>query len=145
MSSIKAEKIYRLANRLSRLALFLDEDNKSVIGQTLGVTEREEWIEESLVKGGMFIKSKVNGLRLGFSGPPAEGVKIIVGESAIAKVWDIEPDANPSDYEIRLRGTHWVIEFDRDNVHPGMHARLAKEKFPKDTSQVWVVIEAPMN
>jgi hypothetical protein len=42
MSSIKAEKIYRLANRLSRLALFLDEDNKSVIGQTLGVTEREE-------------------------------------------------------------------------------------------------------
>jgi hypothetical protein len=47
----------------------------------------------------MFIKSKVNGLRLGFSGPPAEGVKIIVGESAIAKVWDIEPDANPSDYE----------------------------------------------
>jgi hypothetical protein len=40
---------------------------------------------------------------------------------------------------VRLRGTHWVIEFDRNNIHPGMQARLAKEKFPEDISQVWVV------
>jgi hypothetical protein len=139
MSSIKAENPYRFMNRLAGLAFYLKEDNKSVVGHYVDDVNREKWVKESLDNGGVYIRSEENGLRIGFSGEPAEGAKIIVGDSTISKVWDLELAPDAPDYKVRLRGTHWVIEFDRNNIHPGMQARLAKEKFPEDISQVWVV------
>jgi hypothetical protein len=44
------------------------------------------------------IKSKQNGLYVGYEGSPGQGVKIIVGADQVNKLWDIDPDS-PPDYK----------------------------------------------
>ena len=108
------------------------------------------------------IRSKANGEYVGFPGGPRARLGIITGTSDIAKVWDIDVQEDdplaykcdhpfPSSYQllsstssdrIKLHGnTRWVIEFDKQHIHTGIHAHLEREEYPTDTKQVWVFSE----
>ncbi|KAF8273959.1 hypothetical protein EI94DRAFT_1794599 [Lactarius quietus] len=114
----------------------LQSDNKSLIGEYVEYVDRESWILE-FVPGGAHIKSKANGLYVGFEGDAKEGVKVIVGNHSIAKVWDIKPD-HPPDYKVKLHDSPFVLEFPKNNLHPGTNAQLGRDH-GEETNQIWVI------
>lgn len=134
MSSIS----YKIMNKLAGLSMYLSSDNKSIVGEyTESVDNRENWTVERTHVGSVTarIKSKQNGLYVGYEGSPGQGVKIIVGADQVNKLWDIDPDS-PPDYKIKVHGTHWVIAFDK-NYYPGIPATLEWENIPEEINQVW--------
>ncbi|KAN0132285.1 hypothetical protein V8E53_009885 [Lactarius tabidus] len=97
--------------------------------------DRQTWILEA--KGGAFlIKSKANGLYIGFEGDPEEGKKLVVVDRDIAKGWDLFLDSMTA-YKIGLHDTTFMIEFPKSNGHPVIHAQLGRDLLGA-TNQMWI-------
>jgi hypothetical protein len=101
------------------------------------------------------IKSKANGLYIGFEGDPEEGKKLVVVERDIAKVWDLfldsmtaykykqsvlclyPPLSSISFDRIGLHDTTFTMEFPKSNGHPVTHAQLGRDLLGA-TNQMWI-------
>jgi hypothetical protein len=139
---------YSITNRQAQLDLYLSDNRESIIGENVGPQDFRTWIFEPVddVHNGYLIKSKVDGLYIGFRGYPSPGTKLVAGDRDMAKVWSITKESLYEDepsFVIRHANPEapFVVEFPRDNLQPGTPAQLGLTPFviPMPANQTWII------
>ncbi|KAF8261617.1 hypothetical protein EI94DRAFT_1810011 [Lactarius quietus] len=157
--SIKPGRPYRIMNQMAGLALEVSDHAPFIVGEYIEPIDTQTWfVEPADFEGGLYIKSKANGKYIGVQLTPIRGVPVILVEREFAKVWVIETH-RPANYQydhhvlsshpllsvisfdrIKLRATDFVMEFAKENLHPGTEAKLAFAS-PEEINKVWVITE----
>ncbi|KAF8258862.1 hypothetical protein EI94DRAFT_1814491 [Lactarius quietus] len=138
--SIRPGRPYRIMNQMAGLALEVSDHAPFIVGEYIEPIDTQTWfVEPADFEGGVYIKSKANGKYIGIQLTPIRGVPVILVEREFAKVWVIET-RRPANYQIKLRATDLVMEFAKENLHPGTEAKLAFES-PEEINKVWVITE----
>ncbi|KAF8261326.1 hypothetical protein EI94DRAFT_813470 [Lactarius quietus] len=157
--SIKQGRPYSIVNKMAGLALEVSDDRNFIVGKHVEPIDTQTWfVELADAEGGVLIKSKANEKYIGVQLTPMKGVSLIVVDREFAKVWKIEI-RHPPNYgydhlvlsshpllsaisfdSFRLSGTDLVMEFSKDSLQPGTHAKLGLD-FLEEINQVWVINE----